>query len=72
MSGNVIMGQYVNIFAGSIVIYAVNLTVGHDSAIDTTSLAGPPPPQTSGTPVGVDGADGGGHGGRPGSFMSKK
>ncbi|XVF52441.1 hypothetical protein PTKIN_Ptkin05aG0018300 [Pterospermum kingtungense] len=68
MSGNVNMGQYVAIFAGSIVIYAANLTVGQNSAINTTSLAGPPPPQTSGTPVGADGA-GGGHGGRGASCL---
>ncbi|XWS38680.1 hypothetical protein CRYUN_Cryun19dG0151800 [Craigia yunnanensis] len=68
MSGNVNVGQYVAIVAGSVVIYAANLTVGHNSAINTTSLAGPPPPQTSGTPVGIDGA-GGGHGGRGASCL---
>ncbi|EOY24117.1 Uncharacterized protein TCM_015803 isoform 1 [Theobroma cacao] len=68
MSGNVNVGQHVAIVAGSVVIYASNLTVGPNSAINTTSLAGSPPPQTSGTPVGIDGA-GGGHGGRGASCL---
>ena len=68
MSGNVNVGKYVAIVAGSVVIYAANLTVGHNSAINTTSLAGPPPPQTSGTPIGIEGA-GGGHGGRGASCL---
>ncbi|PPR81078.1 hypothetical protein GOBAR_AA39637 [Gossypium barbadense] len=68
MSGNVNLGQYVAVVAGSVVIYAANLTVGQNSAINTTSLAGSPPPQTSGTPVGFDGA-GGGHGGRGASCL---
>lgn len=63
MSGNVNVGQHVAIVAGSVIIHGANLTFGNNSAINTTALAGPPPPQTSGTPVGIDGA-GGGHGGR--------
>lgn len=39
-----------------------------NSSIYTTALAGPPPSQTSGTPVGEDGA-GGGHGGRGASCV---
>ncbi|KAL0394136.1 UNVERIFIED_CONTAM: hypothetical protein Slati_4379800 [Sesamum latifolium] len=38
-----------------------NASFGNGSAVNTTGLAGSPPPQTSGTPQGVDGA-GGGHG----------
>ncbi|GMJ12451.1 hypothetical protein like AT5G47020 [Hibiscus trionum] len=68
MSGNVNVGQYVAIVAGSVVICAANLTIGYNSTINTTSLAGPPPPQTSGTPVGTEGA-GGGHGGRGASCL---
>ncbi|XP_039057296.1 uncharacterized protein LOC120200561 isoform X1 [Hibiscus syriacus] len=68
MSGNVNVGQYVAIVAGSIVICSANLTIGYNSTINTTSLAGPPPPQTSGTPVGTEGA-GGGHGGRGASCL---
>ncbi|PPR84335.1 hypothetical protein GOBAR_AA36379 [Gossypium barbadense] len=68
MSGNVNVGEYVAIVAGSVVICAANLTVGYNSTINTTSLAGPPPPQTSGTPVGTEGA-GGGHGGRGASCL---
>ncbi|GMJ09434.1 hypothetical protein like AT5G47020 [Hibiscus trionum] len=68
MYGNVNVGQYVAIVAGSVVICAANLTIGYNSTINTISLAGPPPPQTSGTPVGTEGA-GGGHGGRGASCL---
>ncbi|OMO91688.1 hypothetical protein CCACVL1_07052 [Corchorus capsularis] len=68
MSGNVNVGQHVAIVAGSVVIYAANLSIGPDSAVNTTALAGLPPAQTSGTPVGNDGA-GGGHGGRGASCL---
>ncbi|KAI4369970.1 hypothetical protein MLD38_018359 [Melastoma candidum] len=40
----------------------------NNASINTTSMGGPPPPQTSGTPVGYDGA-GGGHGGRGASCV---
>ncbi|XP_077235189.1 mraZ isoform X2 [Tasmannia lanceolata] len=63
LSGNVTVGQYATLIAGSIVVTAGNLTLDHHSSINTTSLGGPPPSQTSGTPIGNDGA-GGGHGGR--------
>lgn len=63
MSGNINVGQYAAIIAGSVVFSAANLTMDHNSSINTTSLGGLPPSQTSGTPVGYDGA-GGGHGGR--------
>ncbi|KAA8525945.1 hypothetical protein F0562_007955 [Nyssa sinensis] len=68
LSGNVKVGQYAAIIAGSLVISAANLTMGPNSSINTTSLGGPPPSQTSGTPVGYDGA-GGGHGGRGASCL---
>ncbi|GKV10746.1 hypothetical protein SLEP1_g22067 [Rubroshorea leprosula] len=68
MSGSVNLGQHVTIIAGSVAIAAANLTVEYNSSIDTTSLGGSPPPQTSGTPVGNDGA-GGGHGGRGASCL---
>ncbi|KAM5573238.1 hypothetical protein ABKV19_012995 [Rosa sericea] len=68
MSGNVKIGQYAAIVAGSVVFAAANLTMGYNSSINTTSLGGLPPSQTSGTPVGYDGG-GGGHGGRGASCL---
>ncbi|XP_057487508.1 uncharacterized protein LOC130773578 [Actinidia eriantha] len=68
LSGNVKVGQYAAIIAGSVVLAAANLTMEHNSSINTTSLGGSPPSQTSGTPVGYDGA-GGGHGGRGASCL---
>ncbi|XP_050220602.1 uncharacterized protein LOC126670974 isoform X2 [Mercurialis annua] len=70
MSGNVKLGQYASVVAGSVGFAAANLTMDHGSSINTTALGGPPPPQTSGTPVGYDGA-GGGHGGRGASCLAK-
>ncbi|CAA6666999.1 unnamed protein product [Spirodela intermedia] len=40
----------------------------HDAIVNSTSLGGPPPAQTSGTPSSLDGA-GGGHGGRGASCL---
>lgn len=68
MSGNVKLGQDVAIIAGSVVISASNLTMEYKSTINTTSLGGSPPPQTSGSPMTYDGA-GGGHGGRGASCL---
>ncbi|KAF8364605.1 hypothetical protein HHK36_033425 [Tetracentron sinense] len=68
ISGNVKVGQYAAIVAGSVVVSATNLTLDHHSSINTTSLGGPPPSQTSGTPISHDGA-GGGHGGRGASCL---
>lgn len=68
MSGNVNVGQYAAIVAGSVVVSAANLTMNLNSSINTTSLGGLPPSPTSGTPVGYDGA-GGGHGGRGASCL---
>uniref|UniRef100_A0A803L5S1 DUF8003 domain-containing protein n=1 Tax=Chenopodium quinoa TaxID=63459 RepID=A0A803L5S1_CHEQI len=52
-----------NVHLNSIVISARSLSIGQNSTVNTTSLSGGPPSQTSGTPVGYAGA-GGGHGGR--------
>lgn len=71
LSGNVKVGSDATIFAGSIVIAAHSLSVGHNSSINTTSLGGSPPAQTSGTPVGFEGA-GGGHGGRGASCLKSE
>ncbi|XP_057977615.1 uncharacterized protein LOC131164447 isoform X2 [Malania oleifera] len=68
ISGNIKLGQDASIFAGSVVFSAANLTMENNSAINTSSLGGTPPSQTSGTPVGYDGA-GGGHGGRGASCL---
>ncbi|XP_059656702.1 uncharacterized protein LOC132303459 [Cornus florida] len=68
ISGNVKVGQHATIIASSILFSAANLSVEPNSVMNTTSLGGPPPSQTSGTPVGYDGA-GGGHGGRGASCL---
>lgn len=71
MSGNINVGEDAAIIAGSVVFSAANLTMEHGSFINTTSLGGLPPSQTSGTPIGYDGA-GGGHGGRGASCLKNK
>lgn len=68
VSGSVTVGLYAEVIAGSIVLDAANITLSPHSSINTTSLGGPPPAQTSGTPTGLDGA-GGGHGGRGASCL---
>ncbi|KAM7525368.1 hypothetical protein LguiA_015270 [Lonicera macranthoides] len=68
ISGSVKVGQYAAIVAGSVLFYSASVTLEANSCINTTSLGGPPPSQTSGTPVGYDGA-GGGHGGRGASCL---
>ncbi|KAG5228771.1 ATP synthase [Salix suchowensis] len=70
MTGNINIGQYAAIIAGSVVFAAANLTMDSHSSINTTALGGSPPPQTSGTPVGNDGG-GGGHGGRGASCLKR-
>lgn len=68
LSGNAKVGQNAAIVAGTVVFSAASLTMGPNSSLNTSSLGGSPPPQTSGTPVGYDGA-GGGHGGRGASCL---
>ncbi|KAK8945495.1 hypothetical protein KSP40_PGU015913 [Platanthera guangdongensis] len=68
ISGIVRVGSYAEIIAGSIIFASSNLTLNHHSIINTSASGGPPPAQTSGTPIGYDGA-GGGHGGRGASCM---
>lgn len=63
VSGNFSLGANSSIFGGTFELVANNASFGNGSAVNTTGLAGKPPPQTSGTPQGIDGA-GGGHGGR--------
>uniref|UniRef100_A0A1D1Z6L0 DUF8003 domain-containing protein n=1 Tax=Anthurium amnicola TaxID=1678845 RepID=A0A1D1Z6L0_9ARAE len=68
VSGNVTVGPSAAIVAGSISFEAYSITFSHDTIINTTSLGGAPPAQTSGTPSSYDGA-GGGHGGRGASCL---
>lgn len=68
LSGNVKVGHNASVMAGTVVFYALTLTLGPDASLNTSSLAGSPPPQTSGTPVGFEGS-GGGHGGRGASCL---
>ncbi|KAK1408067.1 hypothetical protein QVD17_39699 [Tagetes erecta] len=70
LSGNIKVGQYSTVIAGSVIFAAANLTMESYSLINTTAMGGAPPSQTSGTPVGYDGA-GGGHGGRGASCVRK-
>jgi hypothetical protein len=63
LSGSIRIGDHVEVIAGSVGLDAANVSLGHGSTINTTALAGEPPPQTSGTPHSLEGA-GGGHGGR--------
>ncbi|KAE9613113.1 hypothetical protein Lal_00027691 [Lupinus albus] len=68
VSGNIKLRQNASIIAGSVVLSAANLSMEYSSSINSSSLGGPPPSQTSGTPFGIDGA-GGGHGGRGASCL---
>ncbi|TVU07382.1 hypothetical protein EJB05_47435, partial [Eragrostis curvula] len=63
VSGSIRIGEHVEVIAGSVSLYAANVSLQHHSTVNTTALAGEPPPQTSGTPHSLEGA-GGGHGGR--------
>lgn len=68
LSGNIKVGQNSAIIAGSVIFSAANMSMESNSVINTTGMGGAPPSQTSGTPVGYDGA-GGGHGGRGASCL---
>ncbi|OVA08499.1 hypothetical protein BVC80_209g237 [Macleaya cordata] len=63
ITGNFSLGQNSTICSGDFTLNASNASFLDGSTINTTALAGAPPPQTSGTPQGIEGA-GGGHGGR--------
>ena len=63
ITGNFSLGSNASLLAGAFELTACNASFLNGSALNTTALAGKPPPQTSGTPQGIDGA-GGGHGGR--------
>ncbi|KAA3477507.1 1-aminocyclopropane-1-carboxylate deaminase [Gossypium australe] len=63
ISGNFSLGENSTVVTGTFQLAAYNASFFDGSAVNTTGWAGNPPPQTSGTPQGVEGA-GGGHGGR--------
>lgn len=63
VTGNFSLGNNSSIVTGAFELAAYNASFLNGSIVNTTAMAGDPPPQTSGTPQGVDGA-GGGHGGR--------
>ncbi|XP_008805792.1 uncharacterized protein LOC103718651 [Phoenix dactylifera] len=71
ISGEVRLGSNSGIVAGTVKLVAANMTVPERAVLNTTALAGAPPPQTSGRPSGTNG-DGGGHGGRGASCVVKE
>lgn len=71
ITGNFTLGENSSIISGTFELVSDNASFGNGSAVNTTGLAGSPPPQTSGTPQGLDGA-GGGHGGRGAACLKDK
>ncbi|GMN40033.1 hypothetical protein TIFTF001_009262 [Ficus carica] len=71
ISGTFSLGNSSSIVAGGFELAASNASFLNGSVVNTTALAGDPPPQTSGTPQGTDGA-GGGHGGRGACCLGDK
>ncbi|KAG1330123.1 hypothetical protein COCNU_02G000910 [Cocos nucifera] len=71
LSGDVRLGTNSGIIAGTVKLAAANMTVPEGAVVNTTALAGDPPPKTSGRPSGTNG-DGGGHGGRGASCVVKE
>lgn len=63
LSGNLTLGPDSSISGSTLTIQAAHIAIDGRSSINTTALAGTPPPGTSGTPSNLEGA-GGGHGGR--------
>jgi len=68
VTGNFSLGSNSSIVTGAFELEAENGGFGNMSVVNTTGMAGQPPPQTSGTPQGVEGG-GGGHGGRGASCL---
>lgn len=68
ISGDLKIGQFASFRAGTLIVDARNASLEEGSSLNTTGLGGKPPSQTSGTPLGTDGA-GGGHGGRGASCV---
>ncbi|OIV96634.1 hypothetical protein TanjilG_28491 [Lupinus angustifolius] len=63
VTGNFSLGTNASIVAGVFELEAENAVFENDTLVNNTGMAGDPPPQTSGTPQGIEGG-GGGHGGR--------
>ncbi|KAL5190276.1 hypothetical protein HKD37_04G009752 [Glycine soja] len=68
VTGNFSLGSNSSIVTGAFEFESENAVFGNESVVNTTGMAGDPPPQTSGTPQGVEGG-GGGHGGRGASCL---
>nr|KYP70139.1 hypothetical protein KK1_009347 [Cajanus cajan] len=68
VTGNFSLGSNSSIVTGAFELESENAGFGNESVVNTTGMAGQPPPQTSGTPQGVEGG-GGGHGGRGASCL---
>ncbi|KAI4350761.1 hypothetical protein L6164_005182 [Bauhinia variegata] len=69
ISGEFILDTSSVIIAGTVTVLSRNASLLGGSVVNVTGLAGAPPPQTSGTPTGTQGA-GGGHGGRGASCVT--
>ncbi|XP_021835931.2 uncharacterized protein [Spinacia oleracea] len=63
LSGEFQLGRNASVVAGAFWVVAETAIFLEGSIVNVSALGGPPPAQTSGTPVGLQGA-GGGHGGR--------
>ncbi|KAJ4765970.1 ephrin type-B receptor [Rhynchospora pubera] len=63
LTGHIKIGANSKIVAGRVVLASTNISLLEGTVVDTTGLAGDPPPRTSGSPTGTHG-DGGGFGGR--------
>ncbi|WOK97014.1 hypothetical protein Cni_G05722 [Canna indica] len=71
LKGEIRIELNAKIVAGKVRLGASSMSLADGAAINTTALAGNPPPQTSGSPSGING-DGGGHGGRGASCVVKE
>ncbi|MQM12790.1 hypothetical protein Taro_045709 [Colocasia esculenta] len=71
LAGELRLGNMSALVAGRVDVHATNASLVEGSIVNTTALAGDPPPQTSGTPTGIHG-DGGGHGGRGASCYTRE
>ncbi|XP_061994425.1 uncharacterized protein LOC133712334 [Rosa rugosa] len=69
ISGDFSLGSNSVIISGLVSVNASNVSLFTGSVINVTGMAGAPPPMTSGTPGGEQGA-GGGHGGRGASCVT--
>ncbi|KAL2928800.1 Eukaryotic translation initiation factor 3 subunit H [Bienertia sinuspersici] len=63
LGGEFQLGSNASVVAGALWVLARNVCFLEGSVVNVSALGGAPPSQTSGTPVGLQGA-GGGHGGR--------